>query len=97
MLTEFICAPASPQTKLSRLRTEAEALIKQGTATGGMIPKLQNIVDLLRRGVKSAHIINGTSRNALLAEVFTDKGTGTMIAAEFRVASCADADPYNPK
>jgi len=31
--------------------------------------------------VKSAHIINGTSRNALLAEVFTDKGTGTMIAA----------------
>jgi len=60
---------------------EAEALIRHGTATGGMIPKLQNIVDLLRRGVKSAHIINGTSRNALLAEVFTDKGTGTMIAA----------------
>src|SRR5437867_8160833 len=71
-----------PQTKLSRLTAaEAELLIKQGTATGGMIPKLQNIVDLLRRGVKSAHIINGTSRNALLAEVFTDKGTGTMIAA----------------
>src|SRR6266850_554481 len=70
------------QTKLSRLTAdEAEALIKQGTATGGMIPKLQNIVNLLRRGVKSAHIINGTSRNALLAEVFTDKGTGTMIAA----------------
>ena len=71
-----------PQTKLSRLTAdEAEALIKRGTATGGMIPKLQNIVDLLRRGVKSAHIINGTSRNALLAEVFTDKGTGTMIVA----------------
>jgi acetylglutamate kinase len=74
--------PSEPQTKLSRLTAdEAEALIKQGTATGGMIPKLQNIVDLLRRGVKSAHIINGTSRNALLAEVFTDRGTGTMIAA----------------
>src|SRR5712691_3655307 len=71
-----------PQTKLSRLTAdEAEALVKNGTARGGMIPKLQNIVDLLRRGVKSAHIINGTSRNALLAEVFTDKGTGTMIAA----------------
>ena len=71
-----------PQTKLSRLTAdEADALIKKGTATGGMIPKLQNIVDLLRRGVKSAHIINGTSRNALLAEVFTDEGTGTMIAA----------------
>ncbi len=71
-----------PQTKLSRLTAdEAEALLKEGTATGGMIPKLQNIIELLRRGVKSAHIINGTSRNALLAEVFTDKGTGTMISA----------------
>ncbi len=71
-----------PQSKLSRLTAdEAEALIKEGTATGGMIPKLQNIIELLRRGVNSAHIINGTSRNALLAEVFTDKGTGTMIVA----------------
>src|ERR1700682_427447 len=70
------------ETKLSRLTAdEADELIKKGTATGGMIPKLQNIVELLRRGVKSAHIINGTLRNALLAEVFTDKGTGTMIAA----------------
>jgi acetylglutamate kinase len=71
-----------PETKLSRLTAdEAEELIQKGTATGGMIPKLQNIVELLRRGVKSAHIINGTARNALLAEVFTDKGTGTMISA----------------
>jgi acetylglutamate kinase len=71
-----------PETKLSRLTAdEAEELIQKGTATGGMIPKLQNIVELLRRGVKSAHIIDGTARNALLAEVFTDKGTGTMIVA----------------
>jgi acetylglutamate kinase len=70
------------QTKLSRLNAdEAEALIKNGTATGGMVPKLQSIIELLRRGVKSAHIINGGLRNALLAEVFTDQGTGTMIAA----------------
>ena len=71
-----------PQTKLSRLNAdEAEALIRKGTATGGMVPKLQSIIELLRRGVKSAHIINGGLRNALLAEVFTDQGTGTMIAA----------------
>jgi acetylglutamate kinase len=71
-----------PETKLSRLTAdEAEELIRNGTATGGMIPKLQNIVELLHRGVKSAHIIDGTARNALLAEVFTDKGTGTMISA----------------
>ena len=46
-----------------------------------MIPKLQNIATLLRRGVHSAHIISGSKRNALLSEVFTDKGTGTMIVA----------------
>jgi acetylglutamate kinase len=71
-----------PETKLSRLTaTEAGKLIETGAASGGMIPKLQNIVTLLNRGVKSAHIINGNSRNSLLAEVFTDQGTGTMISA----------------
>jgi acetylglutamate kinase len=72
--------PGQPDSKLSRLSAdEAERLIRDGTATGGMIPKLQNIVSLLRRGVKSAHIIHGTARNGILAEVFTDEGTGTMI------------------
>jgi acetylglutamate kinase len=67
-------------SKLSRLTaSEAQKLIDDGTATGGMIPKLQSIISLLRRGVKSAHIISGTQRNALLSEVFTDEGTGTMI------------------
>jgi acetylglutamate kinase len=67
---------------LSRLTAaEAKQLIDSGTATGGMIPKLQSIIGILTRGVKSAHIINGNSRNSLLAEVFTDEGTGTMIAA----------------
>jgi acetylglutamate kinase len=71
-----------PETKLSRLTgSEAAELIQSGAASGGMIPKLQNIITLLERGVKSAHIINGNSRNSLLAEVFTDEGTGTMISA----------------
>ena len=46
-----------------------------------MIPKLQSIGVLLSRGVHSAHIISGTKRNALLSEIFTDKGTGTMIVS----------------
>ena len=72
----------APQTKLSRLTaTEAGELISSGAASGGMIPKLQSIVVLLERGVHSAHIISGTKRNALLSEIFTDKGTGTMIVA----------------
>ena len=74
--------PAQPQSKLSRLSAaEADELVSSGAATGGMIPKLQSIVTLLRRGVHSAHVISGTNRNALLSEVFTDKGTGTMIVA----------------
>jgi acetylglutamate kinase len=74
--------PEEPQTKLSHLSVdEAEALVREGAATGGMIPKLQSITELIRRGVGSAHIINGNLRNALLAEVFTDEGTGTMIVA----------------
>lgn len=71
-----------PASKLSRLTaSEADDLVRQGTATGGMIPKLQSITDLLRRGVHTAHIINGTKRNALLSEIFTGKGTGTMIVS----------------
>ncbi|HEV2885125.1 MAG TPA: acetylglutamate kinase, partial [Pyrinomonadaceae bacterium] len=74
--------PGEPATKLSRLTAaEAEAMINDGTATGGMIPKLQSITSLLRRGVHSAHILSGTTRNALLTEIFTDSGTGTMIVA----------------
>jgi len=67
-------------TKLSRLTvSDAEHLIESGRATGGMIPKLQNLIVLLRRGLRSAHVIGGSNRNALLSEVFTDEGTGTML------------------
>lgn len=67
-------------SKLSQLTTqEARNLIESGRATGGMIPKLENLISLLGRGVRSAHIISGSSRNAILAEVFTNEGTGTMV------------------
>jgi acetylglutamate kinase len=67
-------------TKLSRLTIEgAQELITSGRATGGMIPKLENLISLLKRGVASAHVISGNTRNAVLSEVFTDEGTGTMV------------------
>lgn len=70
-------------TKLSRLTTaEARHLIDSGRATGGMIPKLENLIALLSRGVASAHIVSGTARNGILAEVFTDEGTGTMVVED---------------
>ena len=74
--------PNKAETKISHLSiAQAEELINSGTVSGGMIPKLQNITSLLKRGVKSAHVISGTTRNALLSEVFTDSGTGTMIGS----------------
>jgi acetylglutamate kinase len=47
-----------------------------------MLPKLQSLISLLGLGLTSAHVISGTERNALLAEVFTDEGTGTMLVSE---------------
>jgi acetylglutamate kinase len=83
MLTDvggIYLSPDKPETKISRLSiAQAEELIDNDVTSGGMIPKLQNITDLLKRGVKSAHIISGITRNALLSEVFTNSGTGTMI------------------
>ncbi len=68
------------ETKISRLNVEdARGMIASGRATGGMIPKLQNLISLLERGVHSAHVVSGTTRNAILAEVFTDEGTGSMV------------------
>lgn len=70
-------------TKLSKITSsDARHLIDSGRATGGMIPKLENLISLLGRGVRSAHVISGTTRNAVLAEVFTDEGTGTMVVEE---------------
>lgn len=72
--------PNDKTTKISRLTIDqAEELIATGKATGGMIPKIQSLLTILRNGVHSAHVISGTRRNALLSEVFTNKGTGTML------------------
>lgn len=74
--------PDDKASKLSRLTVdEARQMIVDGKATGGMIPKLQSLIQLLESGVKSAHVISGTARNALLSEVFTDEGTGTMLVS----------------
>ena len=71
-----------PSSRISRLSVEeAERLVKDRVVSSGMLPKIAAIAHLIRRGVRSAHIINGSKRNALLYEVFTDEGAGTMITA----------------
>ncbi|MEZ5421804.1 MAG: acetylglutamate kinase [Pyrinomonadaceae bacterium] len=72
--------PTDPASKISRLPiNEARELIESGKATGGMIPKLESLISLIERGVHTAHVIDGRKANAVLAEVFTDEGTGTMV------------------
>jgi acetylglutamate kinase len=69
-----------PDSRISRLTVdEAESLVRDKVVSSGMLPKIAAIAHLIRRGVRSAHIINGSRRNALLYEVFTDEGAGTMI------------------
>jgi acetylglutamate kinase len=71
-----------PESKIDRLTvSEAKKMISGGKATGGMIPKLENLINLVESGVGSAHVIGGNSRNGILAEVFTNEGTGTMLVA----------------
>ncbi len=55
-------------------------MIKDGTLTGGMIPKATCCVDAVREGVLKTHIIDGRLEHACLLEIFTDKGVGTAIA-----------------
>ena len=65
---------------------EAEEMIAGDTLEGGMVPKVAACVHALRGGVRRAHILNGTVLHALLLEVYTDEGVGTMIAADGEVA-----------
>ena len=61
---------------------EADELIGSGGLSSGMIPKVAACTRALRAGVRRAHILNGTVPHALLLEVYTDAGVGTMIAAD---------------
>jgi acetylglutamate kinase len=56
-----------------------EGLIADGTVSGGMIPKLRSCVRAVRGGVGQAHILDGRVAHALLLEVFTNEGIGTMV------------------
>ena len=58
---------------------EVERLMSVGTISGGMLPKMDSIIDAVRAGVKRAHIIDGRIPHAVLLELFTDSGIGTLI------------------
>jgi len=58
---------------------ETQSLIQQKVIHGGMIPKVEGMMHAIQQGVYSAHIIDGRDHHALIGELFTDQGTGTMI------------------
>ena len=58
---------------------KVDKLIKDGTIHGGMLPKIKCALDAVHGGVTSAHIIDGRVEHALLLEIFTDEGIGTLI------------------
>lgn len=69
-------------TLIPELRaSDAERLIGDGTLTGGMIPKVRAALDAIARGVSAVTILDGRLEHALLLEIFTDSGQGTMVIA----------------
>src|SRR5690554_1338470 len=61
---------------------QVEALIADGTIYGGMLPKIRCALEAVNNGVTSAHIIDGRQEHALLLEIFTDEGVGSLIRKE---------------
>jgi acetylglutamate kinase len=58
---------------------EVDGLIEDGTIHGGMLPKIQCALSAVKSGVRAAHIIDGRVEHAVLVELFTDEGVGTLI------------------
>ena len=84
-------APALPEVSVNQGReliitdltvSQAEALIRDGTVSGGMIPKVETCINAVLGGAEAAVIMDGRAPHALLVELFTEHGMGTMIRAD---------------
>ncbi len=58
---------------------DVDELIADGTISGGMLPKIRGALEAVQAGVRTAHIIDGRVEHAVLLEIFTDQGVGTLI------------------
>jgi len=61
---------------------QIDDLVADGTLSGGMLPKIGSALDAARSGVRSVHIIDGRVQHALLLEILTDEGVGTLIKSK---------------
>ncbi len=64
--------------------SEARALIDDGIVQGGMVPKLEGCLRAIRNGVQEVHLVDGRVPHAVLLELFTDEGVGTMVVGDER-------------
>ncbi len=72
-----------PASRMSGVTTDdLESMLADGTVDGGMIPKVRSCIQAVRGGVSQAHILDGSEPHALLLEIFTREGVGTMVTAE---------------
>ena len=62
---------------------DIDVLVQNGTLSGGMLPKISSALDAARAGVKAVHIIDGRVEHAILLELFTDEGVGTLVTGQY--------------
>ena len=66
--------------KVSEINSEtAKKMLDDGTISGGMIPKIKTCLDAVNNGVTAVGIIDGRKQHSILFEIFSDKGSGTLI------------------
>jgi acetylglutamate kinase len=72
--------PKDPSSLVSRLTlNEARRALASGSVEGGMVPKLRSLIDAVEGGVEGGHILSGFDERAMLLELFTDRGVGTLV------------------
>ncbi|MDE3086707.1 MAG: acetylglutamate kinase [Acidobacteriota bacterium] len=96
-LTDVSGIRSEPADPASLLRTvsaaDLEAMVAAGTAAGGMVPKAEACIRAVRGGVRRAHVLDGRVPHALLLEVFTDEGVGTMVGEDLVTAGRPAEEP----
>ncbi len=88
--------PSDKKTLISEMDIEeARTLINSGVIGGGMLPKLQNCIEAMEKGVSRVHILDGRLEHCLLLEFFTEKGIGTAILKEGLFKTKADRPGFH--
>jgi len=65
---------------------EARALIRAGTISGGMIPKIEGCIEVVEAGVEAVVVLDGRVPHCVLLELFTQHGVGTLVSRKAKVA-----------